>query len=133
MQVSSSVSFSAFFLAVLSPSNNVLISLTVFLQDAASLKDDSISASIKKAVTEESKRLDKIAELETQLAELKAQEKEDATINYSSDTSNVTKYYNPMRLLNLIKKHSKEIVKDENDHIDFNPWIDSLFDKLFSN
>lgn len=59
-------------------------------------------------------------------------EKEDATINYSSDTSNVTRYYNPMRLLNLIKKHSKEIVKDENDHIDFNPWIDSLFDKLFS-
>ena len=43
--------------------------------------DDSISTNIKKAVTEESKRLDKITELETQLAELKAQEKEDATLD----------------------------------------------------
>ena len=43
--------------------------------------DDSISTGIKKAVTEESKRLDKITELETQLAELKAQEKEDATLD----------------------------------------------------
>ena len=43
--------------------------------------DDSISSNIKKAVTEESKRLDKIAELEVQLAELKAAEKEDATLD----------------------------------------------------
>jgi len=43
--------------------------------------DDSISAGIKKAVTEETKRLDKITELESQLAELKAQEKEDATLD----------------------------------------------------
>ena len=43
--------------------------------------DDSISTGIKKAVTEESKRLDKITELETQLAELKAQEKEEATLD----------------------------------------------------
>ena len=43
--------------------------------------DDSISAGIKKAVTEETKRLDKITELEIQLAELKAQEKEDATLD----------------------------------------------------
>ena len=43
--------------------------------------DDSISTGIKKAVTEESKRLDKITELEIQLAELKAQEKEDATLD----------------------------------------------------
>ena len=43
--------------------------------------DDSLATSIKKAVTEETKRLDKIAELETQLAELKAQEKEDATMD----------------------------------------------------
>ena len=43
--------------------------------------DDSISKGIKKAVTEETKRLDKITELETQLAELKAQEKEDATLD----------------------------------------------------
>ena len=41
--------------------------------------DDSISANIKKAVTEESKRLDKIAELESQLAELKAEQKEEQT------------------------------------------------------
>ena len=40
-----------------------------------------MSTSIKKAVTEETKRLDKIAELEQQLAELKAQEKEDATMD----------------------------------------------------
>ncbi len=43
--------------------------------------DDSIATNIKKAVNEESKRLDKIAELETQLAELKSQEKEDATMD----------------------------------------------------
>ncbi|SVB99903.1 uncharacterized protein METZ01_LOCUS252757, partial [marine metagenome] len=43
--------------------------------------DDSISTNIKKAVTEETKRLDKISELETQLAELKSQEKEDATLD----------------------------------------------------
>ena len=41
--------------------------------------DDSISTGIKKAVTEESKRLDKIADLETQLAELKADQKEEQT------------------------------------------------------
>ena len=43
--------------------------------------DDSISTGIRKAVTEEAKRLDKITELEIQLAELKAQEKEDATLD----------------------------------------------------
>jgi len=43
--------------------------------------DDSISAGIRKAVTEETKRLDKISELEIQLAELKSQEKEDATLD----------------------------------------------------
>ena len=41
--------------------------------------DDSISKGIKKAVTEETKRLDKITELETQLAELKAEQKEEQT------------------------------------------------------
>ena len=43
--------------------------------------DDSMATTIKKSVNEESKRLDKIAELETQLAELKSQEKEDATMD----------------------------------------------------
>ena len=51
---------------------------------AESDADDSISTNIKKAVTEEAKRLDKIAELESQLAELKAQEKEDATMDDES-------------------------------------------------
>ena len=46
---------------------------------AESDADDSISANIKRAVTEESKRLDKIAELETQLAELKSEQKEEQT------------------------------------------------------
>ena len=43
--------------------------------------DDSIATNIRKTVTEESKRLDKIIDLETQLAELKSQEKEDATLD----------------------------------------------------
>ncbi len=51
---------------------------------AESDADDSISANIKKAVNEESKRLDKIADLETQLAELKAQEKDEATLDDKS-------------------------------------------------
>ena len=46
---------------------------------AESDADNSISANIKKAVNEESKRLDKIADLETQLAELKAEQKEEQT------------------------------------------------------
>jgi len=46
---------------------------------AESDADDSISANIKRAVTEESNRLDKITELETQLAELKAEQKEEQT------------------------------------------------------
>ena len=41
--------------------------------------DDSISKNIKKSVTEESNRLDKIANLETQLAELKAEQKDEQT------------------------------------------------------
>ena len=43
--------------------------------------DDSIASVIKKDVTEEVKRLDKIAELEAQLQNLKAAEKEDATMD----------------------------------------------------
>ncbi len=46
--------------------------------------DDSLATSIKKAVTEESKRLDKIAELESQLAELKAEQKEEQTYDAKS-------------------------------------------------
>jgi hypothetical protein len=46
--------------------------------------DTSIKTTITKTVTEESKRLDKIAELEAQLAELKAQEKTEATLDDKS-------------------------------------------------
>jgi hypothetical protein len=46
--------------------------------------DTSISTEIKKEVTEEVKRLDKIAELEQQLADLKMQEKEEATLDDAS-------------------------------------------------
>jgi len=46
--------------------------------------DDSISTNIKKAVSEEVNRLDKIAELETQLAELKAEQKEEQTYDSKS-------------------------------------------------
>ena len=43
--------------------------------------DTSIATTIKEEVNEEVKRLDKIAELEAQLAELKAEEKADATMD----------------------------------------------------
>ena len=46
--------------------------------------DDSISTNIKKAVTEETTRLDKIAELEAQLAELKTEQKEEQTYDAKS-------------------------------------------------
>ena len=46
--------------------------------------DTSIKTTITKTVTEESKRLDKIAELEAHLAELKAQEKTEATLDDKS-------------------------------------------------
>ncbi len=53
--------------------------------------DDSISTSIKKAVTEESNRLDKIAELEAQLAELKSEQKEEQTYDSKSFREVITK------------------------------------------
>tara|TARA_B100000519_G_scaffold197220_1_gene204710 strand:- start:246 stop:1040 length:795 start_codon:yes stop_codon:yes gene_type:complete len=46
--------------------------------------DDSIATNIKKAVTEETTRLDKIAELEAQLAELKTEQKEEQTYDAKS-------------------------------------------------
>ena len=42
-------------------------------------QDDSISSIIRKEVKEESNRLDKIAELEAQLAELKSEQKDEQT------------------------------------------------------
>ena len=53
--------------------------------------DDSIATSIKKAVTEESNRLDKIAELEQQLAELKSEQKEEQTYDSKSFREVITK------------------------------------------
>ena len=53
--------------------------------------DDSIATNIKKAVNEESKRLDKIAELEAQLAELKSEQKEEQTYDSKSFREVITK------------------------------------------
>ena len=72
--------------------------------------DDSISTSIKKEVTEEVKRLDKIAELETQLAELKAQEKEDATMDDKSFreafTKEITEYVKEAEAQDLVELYN---------------------------
>ena len=73
--------------------------------------DDSLSTSIKKAVTEETKRLDKIAELETQLAELKAQEKEDATMDdkafREAFTKEITEYVKEAEATDLVELYNK--------------------------
>ena len=58
---------------------------------AESDADDSIATSIKKAVTEESNRLDKIAELEAQLAELKTEQKEEQTYDSKAFREVITK------------------------------------------
>ena len=84
--------------------------------------DDSISANIKKAVTEESKRLDKITELETQLAELKAQEKEDATLDdkafrevFIKEITNYVKEAEGTELAELYNKFSANEVEIKED------------------
>ena len=64
--------------------------------------DDSIATSIKKAVTEESNRLDKIAELEAQLAELKSEQKEEQT-------------YDSKAFREVITKDIAEYIKDAED------------------
>ena len=73
--------------------------------------DDSISKNIKKSVTEETKRLDKITELETQLAELKAQEKEDATLDDKSFrerfVSEITEYVKKAEGTELAELYNK--------------------------
>jgi len=53
--------------------------------------DDSISTSIKKEVNEEVNRLEKIAELEAQLAELKTEQKEEQTYDSKSFREVITK------------------------------------------
>ena len=87
--------------------------------------DDSISTSIKKEVNEEVKRLDKIAELETQLAELKAQEKEDATMDDKAFrevfTKEITEYVKEAEAQDLVELYNKfsanEVDMNENAFI----------------
>jgi hypothetical protein len=85
--------------------------------------DVSISKQIKEAVTKESSRLDKIAELETQLAELKMAEKEDATMDdkafreaFVSEISEYAKQAEAGELVELYNKFStNEVEMNEND------------------
>ena len=64
--------------------------------------DDSLATSIKKAVNEESNRLDKIAELEAQLAELKSAQKEEQT-------------YDTKSFREVVEKDIKEYIKNAED------------------
>jgi len=90
---------------------------------AESDADDSISKQIKEAVTKESSRLDKIAELETQLAELKMAEKEDATMDdkafreaFVSEISEYAKEAEANELVELYNKFSaNEVEMNENE------------------
>ena len=87
--------------------------------------DTSIATNIKKEVNEEVKRLDKIAELETQLAELKAQEKEDATMDDKSFrevfTKEITEYVKEAEATDLVELYNKfsanEVDMNENNFI----------------
>jgi len=77
--------------------------------------DDSIATNIKKAVNEESNRLDKIAELETQLAELKAEQKEEQT-------------YDSKSFREVISKDIAEYVKNAED-----PQLVELYNTISDN
>ena len=90
---------------------------------AESDADISISKQIKEAVTKESSRLDKIAELETQLAELKMAEKEDATMDdkafREAFMSEITEYAKEAEANELVELYNKfsanEVEMNEND------------------
>jgi hypothetical protein len=90
---------------------------------AESDADVSISKQIKEAVTKESSRLDKIAELETQLAELKMAEKEDATMDdkafreaFMSEIAEYAKQAEAGELVEIYNKFSaNEVEMNEND------------------
>ena len=85
--------------------------------------DVSISKQIKEAVTKESNRLDKIAELETQLAELKMAEKEDATMDdkafrevFMSEIAEYAKEAEANELVEIYNKFSaNEVEMNENE------------------
>ena len=87
--------------------------------------DDSMATTIKKSVNEESKRLDKIAELETQLAELKSQEKEDATMDdkafrevFLKDITEFVKEADANHLVEMYNSFSdNEIEMNENEFV----------------
>jgi len=78
---------------------------------AESDADVSISKQIKEAVTKESSRLDKIAELETQLAELKMAEKEDATMDdkafREAFVNEITEYAKEAEANDLVELYNK--------------------------
>jgi len=90
---------------------------------AESDKDDSIATTIKKEVNEEVNRLDKIAELETQLAELKQAEKEDATMDdkafREAFVSEITEYAKEAESTDLVELYNKfsanEVEMNENE------------------
>ena len=85
--------------------------------------DVSISKQIKEAVTKESSRLDKIAELEQQLADLKMAEKEDATMDdkafreaFMSEIAEYAKEAEAGELVELYNKFSaNEVEMNENE------------------
>jgi len=85
--------------------------------------DVSLSKQIKEAVTKESSRLDKIAELETQLAELKMAEKEDATMDdkafREAFVSEITEYAAKADANELVELYNKfsanEVEMNENN------------------
>jgi hypothetical protein len=85
--------------------------------------DVSISKQIKEAVTKESNRLDKIAELETQLAELKQAEKEDATMDdkafREAFVSEIAEYAKEAEANDLVELYNKfsanEVEMNENN------------------
>ena len=85
--------------------------------------DVSISKQIKEAVTKESSRLDKIAELEQQLADLKMAEKEDATMDdkafREAFVSEIAEYAKEAEANDLVELYNKfstnEVEMNEND------------------
>ena len=103
--------------SITSPQSSILKAI------AESDADDSIATSIKKEVNEEVNRLDKIAELETQLAELKQAEKEDATMDdkafREAFTKEITEYVKKAEATDLVELYNKfsenEVEMNEND------------------
>ena len=84
--------------------------------------DESIATSIKKEVNEEVNRLDKIAELEAQLAELKQQEKEDATMDdkafREAFTKEITEYVKEAEAQDLVELYNKFSANEVEMHED---------------